>query len=83
MENLTEATAREVVHAFAHYAEIAERGTEVIIKRRGKPSLKLVLVQPLQAMNEQEKDAAVKKALAFRAVEPLGKKYTRLDAYDE
>lgn len=83
MEKLTQATAREVVHAFAHYAEIAERGTEVIIKRRGKPSLKLVRAEPIAAMSAAEKKALIEKALSFRALKPYGKKFERSDAYDE
>jgi antitoxin (DNA-binding transcriptional repressor) of toxin-antitoxin stability system len=83
METPTQVTAREVVHAFAHYAELAERGTEVLIKRRGKPSLKLVRAEPASAMTTAQKEAAIKKALSFRAIRPYGKKFERSDAYDE
>ena len=77
------ATARDAVHNFAHFANLAESGKEIIITRRGKPSLKLVRAEPPAAMTKAEREALIKKALSFRASRPYGKKFERSDAYDE
>ena len=77
------ATARDAVHNFAHFASLAESGKEIIITRRGKPSLKLVRAVPRAVMSKAERDALIVKALSFRASRPYGKKFERSDAYDE
>jgi antitoxin (DNA-binding transcriptional repressor) of toxin-antitoxin stability system len=76
-------TARDAVHNFAHFASLAESGKEIIITRRGKPSLKLVRADPPTAMTKDEREALIKKALSFRFSKPYGKKFERSDAYDE
>jgi antitoxin (DNA-binding transcriptional repressor) of toxin-antitoxin stability system len=83
MDNQVNTTARDAVHQFSHYAKLVDQGREVIITRRGKPSLKLVLATPAPKMTKVERDALVQKALSFRAIKPYGKKFERADAYDE
>ena len=77
------ATARDAVHNFAHFASLAESGKEVIITRRGKPSLKLVRAEPVTAMALEEREALIRKVLSFRFSKPYPGKFNRSDAYDE
>jgi antitoxin (DNA-binding transcriptional repressor) of toxin-antitoxin stability system len=83
MDNQINTTARDAVHQFAHYAKLVDEGREVIITRRGKPSLKLVLAEPAPKMTKAEREALIQKALSFRFIKPYGKKFERSDAYDE
>jgi antitoxin (DNA-binding transcriptional repressor) of toxin-antitoxin stability system len=83
MDSTLTITSREAVHNFAHYSALAASGKEVLIKRRGQPSVKLVAAEPKAAMTPAERKAAVEKALSFRFSKPYGKKFERSDAYDE
>jgi antitoxin (DNA-binding transcriptional repressor) of toxin-antitoxin stability system len=74
-------TAREAVHNFSHYTAIAESGTEVIITRRGRASLRLVLAEP--SAQGQDKAAAIERALAVRSKKPFQGKFNRNEAYDK
>jgi antitoxin (DNA-binding transcriptional repressor) of toxin-antitoxin stability system len=83
MESTFTITAREAAHRFAHYTALAASGKEILIKRRGGASVKLVPAEPKAAMTEAEREALIQKALSFRALKPYGKKFERSDAYDE
>ena len=73
-------TAREAVHNFTYFADLAEAGVEVTITRRGRASLKLVRA-PVQT-SIPDRAALTKKALSFRALKPYPGKFNRSDAYD-
>jgi antitoxin (DNA-binding transcriptional repressor) of toxin-antitoxin stability system len=74
-------TARDAVHNFSHFAALAESGTEVIITRRGRASLKLVLVEP--NLQNIDKTAAIQRALAIRSKKPFQGKFNRNEAYEK
>ena len=73
-------TAREAVHNFSYFADLAEAGVEVTITRRGRASLKLVRAPVSPELPERA--ALAKKALSFRALKPYPGKFKRSDAYD-
>jgi len=73
-------TAREAVHNFTYFADLAEAGVEVTITRRGRASLKLV--RALVQSDIPDRAALMKKALSFRALKPYPGKFKRSDAYD-
>jgi antitoxin (DNA-binding transcriptional repressor) of toxin-antitoxin stability system len=83
MESTLTITAREAAHRFAHYTALAASGKEILIKRRGGASVKLVPAEPKAEMSSEEREALIQKALSFRALKPYGKKFERSDAYDE
>ncbi len=74
-------TAREAVHNFSHYAALAEAGTEVIITRRGRASLRLMLAEA--TVQGQDKAAIIERALAVRSNKPFQGKFDRREAYDQ
>ena len=74
-------TARDAVHNFTHYAALVDAGTEVIITRRGRASLKLVRAEPVQRSSNQE--LLVQKALAVRSAKPFKGKFVRSQAYED
>lgn len=73
-------TAREAVHNFTYFADLAETGVEVTITRRGRASLKLV--RAVVQSELPDRAALAKKALSFRALKPYPGKFKRSDAYD-
>ncbi len=73
-------TAREAVHNFTYFADLAEAGVEITITRRGRASLKLVRA-PVQS-ELPDRAALTKKALSFRALKAYPGKFNRSDAYD-
>jgi antitoxin (DNA-binding transcriptional repressor) of toxin-antitoxin stability system len=74
-------TAREAVHNFSHYAALVESGTEVVITRRGRASLRLVLAEP--SVSPKDRTEMIQRALAFRSSAPFKGKFDRHEAYDE
>jgi antitoxin (DNA-binding transcriptional repressor) of toxin-antitoxin stability system len=74
-------TAREAVHNFSHYAALAESGTEVIITRRGRASLRLVLAKP--PTEGLDKAASLARALGIRSTKPFQGKFKRSEAYGQ
>ena len=74
-------TARDAVHNFTHYAAMVDAGTEVVITRRGRASLKLVLAEP--AVRSARQDVLVERALAVRSAKPFKGKFVRAQAYEE
>jgi antitoxin (DNA-binding transcriptional repressor) of toxin-antitoxin stability system len=80
-EKTLTASARDAVHNFTHYAAMVDAGTEVIIKRRGRASLKLVRADA-KVQSKSHKDL-IETALAVRASKPFKGKFKRSEAYDE
>jgi antitoxin (DNA-binding transcriptional repressor) of toxin-antitoxin stability system len=80
-DNTVSITARDAVHNFTHYAALVDAGAEVVIRRRGKASLKLVRVA--QATTPADRDALIARALAIRSSKPFEGKFNRSEAYDE
>jgi antitoxin (DNA-binding transcriptional repressor) of toxin-antitoxin stability system len=83
MESTLTITAREAAHRFAHYTALAASGKEILIKRRGGASVKLVPAEPKAAMSSEEREALIQKVLSFRLSKPYPGKFNREDAYDE
>jgi antitoxin (DNA-binding transcriptional repressor) of toxin-antitoxin stability system len=73
-------TARQAVHNFSHFAALVESGTEVIITRRGRASLRLVLAEANP--HAEDKIAAIERAMAIRSKKPFRGKFNRNEAYD-
>jgi antitoxin (DNA-binding transcriptional repressor) of toxin-antitoxin stability system len=73
-------TAREAVHNFSYFADLAQAGVEVTITRRGLAPLKLVRAE-IQSELPNRAELA-KKALSFRALRPYPGKFNRADAYE-
>ena len=80
-ERTLSTTARDAVHNFTHYAALVDAGTEVIITRRGRASLKLVRAEPQQRSVNQ--DLLVQRALAVRSTKPFEGKFLRSQAYED
>lgn len=80
-ERTLSTTAREAVHNFTHYAAMVDAGTEIIITRRGRASLKLVRAEP--ALAGADRGLLVARALAVRSAKPFKGKFLRAQAYDE
>jgi antitoxin (DNA-binding transcriptional repressor) of toxin-antitoxin stability system len=59
---------------------LVESGTEVIITRRGRASLRLVLAEA--NTHGEDKAAAIERALAIRSKKPFQGKFNRNEAYD-
>ena len=83
MDSQISITARDAVHKFAHYAELAESGKEIIIRRRGKVTLKLVRAEPANGMTQAERELLIGRCLSFRLSKPYGKKFERAVAYGD
>ena len=80
-ERTLSTTARDAVHNFTHYAALVDAGTEVIITRRGRASLKLVRAEPQQRSVNQ--DLLVQRALAVRSTKPFEGKFLRSQAHED
>lgn len=79
-ERTLSTTARDAVHNFTHYAAMVDAGTEVIITRRGRASLKLVRAEPAQRGSRHE--LLIQQALAVRSSKPFKGKFVRSQAYE-
>lgn len=80
-ERTLSTTARDIVHNFTHYAALVDAGTEVIITRRGRASLKLVRADPVPRSANQ--DLLVQRARAVRSTKPFEGKFLRSQAYED
>ena len=73
-------TAREAVHNLTHYAALVDARVVVVIRRRGRASLKLMRVD---ASNQQvDRAELLKLALSFRLNKPYPGEFKRADAYE-
>ena len=73
-------SSREVIHNFSAVAARVAAGEELTVTRYGKPLLKLVQISAT-GMSLRDREALVRKALAFRMTQPYGKPFERSDAY--
>jgi len=80
-ERTVSTTARDAVHNFTHYASMVDAGTEVIITRRGRASLKLVRAEP--ALRSTNQELLVEQALAVSSTKPFKGKFVRSQAYED
>ena len=63
---------REVNQHLSRYIEIAERGEEIIITRRGRPVARLLAVETGHELNDEQKQALARSLARMRKGYDLG-----------
>jgi len=74
---------REANQHLAHYIHAVEKGTEIILTRRGKPIAKMIPLEENQSLTSQQEDARKRLyALMKKGLSLKGEMFTRDELHE-
>lgn len=80
----TQISLREANQHFAHYVKQVEQGHDIVITRRGIPSVKIIAITGKKVLDEQQKAARIRmRAFMDKGYSLGGLRVKRDDIYED